>query len=119
MFIVRFYCWKLIINFQLNKNGIDAMLPGLFALFSPVDLPALKAFPAVLMLGGMSLGMLIGEVLCLLDSGRMESCHFGFVCIYMVLMVLIWTAPLLVCTERFQWPVKLPAHFWLGGCKGR
>ena len=28
----------------------------------------------------MSLGMLIGEVLCLLDSGRMESFHFGFVC---------------------------------------
>ena len=24
--------------------------------------------------------MLIGEVLCLLDSGRMESFHFGFVC---------------------------------------
>ena len=33
MFIVRFFCWKLIINFQLDKNGIDAMLPGLFALF--------------------------------------------------------------------------------------
>ena len=33
MFIVRFYCWKLIITFQPDNNGIDARLPGLFALF--------------------------------------------------------------------------------------
>ena len=59
-----------------------ALMPGCQGCLPfAVDLPALKAFPAVLMLGGMSLGMLIGEVLCLLDSGRMESCHFGVVCI--------------------------------------
>ena len=80
---------------------MDAMLSGLFAHFSPVDLPALKAFPAVLMQGGTSLGMLIGEVLCLLGFGQNGVATKGLFVFYMVLMVLIWAAPLLVCTERF------------------
>ena len=118
MFIVRFYCWKLIINFQLDKNGIDAMLPGLFALFC--GLARFESLPS----GSDARGYELGDV----NRGgfvpfgiraEWRVATLGLFVYYMVLMVLIWAAPLLVCTERFQWPVKLPAHFWLEGCKGR
>ena len=85
-----------------------------------VDLPALKAFPAVLMLGGYELGDVNrGGFVPFGIRAEWRVATLGLFVYYMVLMVLIWAAPLLVCTERFQWPVKLPAHFWLEGCKGR
>ena len=113
MFIVRFYCWKLIITFQLDNNGIDARLPGLFALFC--GLARFESLPSGSDARGYELGDVNRGGFVPFGFGQNGVVTLGLFVFYMVLVVLIWDAPLLVCTEHFQWPVKLPAHFWLGG----